>query len=209
MTTPLSVIEVDLDFVIEQNITLEQYCICYLLWQDKQSNSGQDNDEDDYTALTYIYKYFYSVSDNDDIEGWKRADIEYLERKEFLVNNNKDGEYSADMMEVTDKFTDAVIKHKEAFQEIYDLYPRTIEVDGSIIGPLKMCDLLEMTEYYNKVVKTKKKHREVVELLKWGLRTRNLICGVEKFVRSQYWKQLREMREENESARGYDNETVI
>lgn len=206
-----TIVEIDLDFVIEHGITFEQYVICYLLWQDQRQANNPDRHLGGESHLSYVYKYFLALKDNDRIEGWKIKDIEHLEDIGFLINRNPTGKYSADLMEVTPVFINAVMTTITEWDELWDAYPARMVIEpGRPQALLKSVkDRVELQRRYLNAVKTKKKHREVMELLEWGKENNQVNLGIEKFVNSYFWEILQDIKAGDSNEASSDHETVI
>lgn len=193
------IIEVDLDFLVKHKMTIEQYFVCYVLYEDKNSIvNGQRTTRKSGQPIAAIYKY------SENVGGIKRSALEDLMERGYLeLTGDK---LTPDMLEVTDKFHREVFTHWSNFEQLFEIYPsRTkFEAGGSSVS-LKSLDkpIEEMGKYYSGIVRTKKKHREILEITAWAKDRDLLKMGIQKYVYSQYWNQL-----ENEYETGADDDDI-
>ena len=171
----------------EYKISANAILFCHLLYK---------ND------LASIYRYENEVEylDNDLNlhRGWSRGDLQKAVESGFLINMNKIGENYPDHYTTTTKF-DKIMKIElgEIFEEILEIYPNFINIKGKLC-PTKSCDVDVLKNIYVKNIgQSLTKHEEVKELLKWAIDTKAISMGVEKFVKSSFWKSLQEIKETN------------
>lgn len=182
------IIEVDLDFLVKHKMTIEQYFVCYILYKDKNSTiEGQRVTRKSGQPIAAIYKY------SENVGGIKRDAMKDLIDRGYLeLTGNK---LTPDMLEVTDKFYKDLFNHWSNFDQLFEIYPsRTVFEAGKSPVSLKSLDapIEEISKYYEKIVRTNKKHNEILEITQWA-KERDLIkMGIQKYVYSQYWNALKE-----------------
>lgn len=197
------IIEADVDFLVEHEMSFEQYALCYFLHEDeKQIVNGKRIYPENGPAIANIYKYFHHV------RKWKAADIEDLINRGYLKSSGE--KLSPDLLEVTDKFKKAVFEDKTKFEQLWDIYPNYLSFGpGKPKATLKACDRDQMSNYYDKIVRTKKKHRYILEITKWARKHDMLKMALEKYVRSKYWEILEEDFEQDNQIDTKEQEMLL
>lgn len=197
------IIEADVDFLVEHEMNLEQYALCYFLYEDdKQIVNGKRVYPENGPAIANIYKYFHHV------RKWKTADIEDLIERGYL--NSSGDKLSPDLLEVTDKFKQAVFSFKGKFEQLFEIYPAYLEINpGKPKATLKACNRDKLGNYYDKIVRTKKKHKHILEITKWAKEKNMLKMALEKYVRSKYWETLEPDYEADNKVETQDQEMLL
>jgi hypothetical protein len=185
------IIEVDFDFLVKHKMSIEQYMLCYILHMDKQSiKNGERQERKSGSPVAIIYKYTENVAPISPRGMKDLIDRGYLEKTGSKL--------VPDMLEVTNKFKQEVFNHWTNFQQLFDIYPDRISFGpGKHSASLKSLDRPqeEVAESYTKVVRTNKKHKEVLKIVQWA-KEKNLIRkGIQKFIYSRDWDILKEKYE--------------
>lgn len=182
------IIEVDLDFMVANKMTIEQYFVCYVLHEDKRTLiNGERGSRKSGQPIASIYRY------SENVGGLKRPAMEDLVERGYL---KKVGDkLTPDMLEVQPKFAQAVFNHWTNFDQLFELYPNRARFEaGGQQYFLKSLDKPkeELAKYYEKIVRTNKKHREILDITKWAKNHNMLKTGIQKYVYSQLWELLSE-----------------
>jgi hypothetical protein len=180
--------------LVECAITPKQLLLLWFLYLDKEEGKGkliQDG-----PAIANVYRFAESV------ETWSFLEIDDLVRKGWMVDRNKkasDGGRQAypDYFEVSEAFIDKVFVTGDKFEQFWEEYPSFVENFDGPRGPkipLKASIMEEVEILYNKRVRTKAKHRQVMEILSWA-KSNNLInMNIAKYVGSGMFDQHMELR---------------
>lgn len=193
------IIEVDFDFLIKHKMNIEQYLLCYVLQVDKDAtaSSGRDRLRSG-SPIAVIYKY------TEGIQPLKTEDMRDLIDRGFLEHTGD--RLVPDLLQVTDKFKQEIFNHWSNFEQLFAIYPSRID-----LGPnkgsysLKSLDkpFEEMAKYYVSVVRTKTKHRRILDIITWAKEKDLINMGIQKFIYQRFWKELEKKYEIGESS--FDN----
>jgi hypothetical protein len=153
-----------------------------------------------YTIAGNIYKWLDKGS------GWTEAEIENLISKDYVVSVAK-GDYSIDQLVLTNKFVDIMfISTGDAFEELLELYPPTVTIDGKGFM-LKACDLEACSKAYLKAIKnSNRKHKEVLELIEYGIENKLINIKIDKFIGGKIWEDLRRLKEKDNGTTQFGRE---
>jgi hypothetical protein len=183
----------DMFVVLEKfDITMEQFMLPYILYLDQREHGENPLPRGD-NAVAYIYRY------SENIRPWPRASIQELVEKGLLKNYNEDESVYPDQLEVTDKFAEAVFATQSDFETFWDSYPAFIdnfndERKGDI--PLKASVKDNVQQLFEDMITSKREFKEMMEALTWAKKHDMIRMNIEKFLGSEYWKQLREKMDE-------------
>lgn len=190
------VIQVDMDFILANDMNVEQYVLCYLLYEDEkvidEAVRGKLHEQQT-SGITYLYKYFNQTNSSENLVEWKRKDIKHLLDLGFLEMHNAgrtNSKWSADNMSVTQEFISSVFLHKDDFDQLLEVYPSKTTIDGRVARLNTISNYQQLTSQYAKFVKTKKLHRRILRLVEWAKKNNMLTVGIEKFVNSRLWESL-------------------
>lgn len=168
----------------ELKISPEQFLICMIV-----------NDKDGASAIRYR---------NENPEHrFKHEQVDELLERGFLVRISTDRHiYNLDHFAVTGMFTsEFLVDNEDAGDELWELYPSWLKVKGQKVSA-KSCDKDDLVEKYAKKIKgSKKKHKEIMEIVReYAHRNDNYaLMGIEKFVASEHWIDLRKEYEDTGS----------
>lgn len=176
------------DTLYRLNISANQFLLCYLLYVDEKVDGKYIQKG---KGLANLYKY----SSKKDIK-WSKEEVKNLVDKGFLEDPhyNKDLTYP-DHLVVTDKFVSAIFAAKSRFDQFNEVYPNLIDNFNNPNGPmikLKVCDIDEMETLYNRKVKTKMLHEEILEIVEWAKENKQLNTSMENFIRGNLWLTYKE-----------------
>ena len=136
--------------------------------------------------------------------GFDRDELRDLEDRGYVINMNKDNDTYTDMYIVTDKFIDSIYKDDELkWQELLDTYPVWLHIDGKRV-PAQGADLDQLKViYFAKVGKSVAKHKEVIELIAYGVENDLINMGIAKFIKGEQWRPLKAIKNEGGKSAGY------
>jgi hypothetical protein len=186
------------DFLCKNNLSTNQFLLLYLLYHEKMIKDP--NGKLKYTIAGNIYKWL------DKGKGWTEAEIEDLISKDYVVSVAK-GDYSIDQLVLTNKFVDIMfISTGDAFEELLELYPPTVTIDGKGFM-LKACDLEACSKAYLKAIKnSNRKHKEVLELIEYGIENKLINIKIDKFIGGKIWEDLRRLKEKDNGTTQFGRE---
>lgn len=159
-------------FLARHRLTSDQFLFMFLIYKEE------------YEAL---YQY------TEQVKGLPPAEINDLVRRGYMINENQRGQYFADGFIITDKFSSEVFSMiDKAAEEFWETYPLAIYVDGKRFSA-KTADKADLCDRYNKKIGySVRKHKKVMEALRYGIQHNLINMGIEKWFRSEQWKQLEE-----------------
>jgi len=183
------------NLLIECDITINQFLLLWFLYLDKEEGNGKLIHEG--PAIANLYRYSEKVSK------WSADEISDLVQKGWLVDRNKDRQDGGrqaypDYYDVTDTFEDKVFVTMDRFDQFWEEYPSFVEnFDGprGPMIPLKSSIMEEVEILYKKRVRTKAKHKEVMEILKWAKKNGLINMNIAKYVGSGMFDQHKELKE--------------
>jgi hypothetical protein len=181
------------DFLIKNKLTTNQFLLLYLLFTEKMVRDSKGKMQ--YSESGAIYKWL------DKGKGWCKQEIVDLEEKGYLIPVSKDN-YQIDQLIVTTKFSDVMFINLEmAFEEILDIYPDTILVEGNVVFT-KSGDLERVSQEYRKIIKNSiKKHEEVKELIKFAIEEKLVKSKLDKFLTKATIDSLGRLKEQRNGTR--------
>ena len=102
-------------------------------------------------------------------KGWSNEEIEKLIKLDYVIGFKTGTGYAIDQLILTQKFFDLMfVNTEDAFQEILDLYPDKMIIEGHTVFT-KAGDLDKVSNNYAKLIKNNlKKHEEMKELIKYA-----------------------------------------
>lgn len=183
------------DFLCKHKITTNQFLILYLLYTERMVSSKKLS----YTKTGNIYKY------SQENIGWAREEVEDLIKKEFIVDCNTTADLFFDKLILTEKFSELMfIDNYIAWDELLDEYPEKVIINTGTFF-LKAVDPDEWATKYIKIIKrSKKKHEEVIELVKWGVENGKVNMRIDRFILGRVWESLKKLRDEEGGSIGED-----
>ena len=174
----------------ELNITANQFLLCYLLFADEKNEKGEYPKKG--KAIANLYRYAGSTP-------WTKEEIRDLEEKGYVTDPYADkNKTNPDLLDLTDKFKEFVLIQGSHFDELYKTFPTLIDNFRNPNGPkikLKVCDKYELKKLYKKRVRSKVKHKRVMEILKWAIENDEINFNFENFIKGEMWEDLEEVKE--------------
>lgn len=157
------------DFLCKHNLSGDQFLFCCLIYERRYS---------------LIYKLF------NERNGIFQGEIDDLIARGYLIDNNTGIESHPDMYQVTEKFTkDLYGDEMEMWEELINTYPMFIFIDQKRI-PAQSCDLDELRKVYFSKVKSVRRHKEIITLLKKAIDMDMVSMGIEKWIKSSQWRAV-------------------
>lgn len=164
-----------IDYCIELKLTSNQFLCLHFLITQRSVKIAQ-------FAKTRKSKKF--LSDNEKVD---------LINREFLIETT-DGKYK-----VSDKFKDLYYDKFEGGNELFELYPGFIKTNNGMI-PATAMDIIEFRVlYWNKINGSRREHEEVMKDVRYAIEHNLLRFGIEKFLKSEYWRKIRKLRLSDDS----------
>lgn len=169
-------IERYIGFITKHKITQSQFLFLYLLQRKRYDLCKTYRDAFPSEDGTLIGKHLRD-------ELLERGFIDKLDENEVMTSYR-----------VADKFRTLFIDKFEAAKEIKDMYPSFATMDGKNY-PLKLVDTYEIQNLYGERIGYEvAEHDEVKKDLAYGIDNNLIKFGLDKFIRSEFWHSLREMR---------------
>lgn len=159
-------------FLIKHNLTQSQFLFLYLLYKKRKD-------------LIVMYKDAFPADDTSMIGEYLVND---LKRREFFEIDEQGN------FKLGEKFLSLFINKYLAAEEIFNIYPKFIHKNGMDI-PLTIMDKKSFAGiYYDAIYSSYEEHKEVLLDIEYAKENHLLIIDIEKFVKSHYWKTIRELR---------------
>ncbi len=147
-----------------------------------------------YLIATKDYPLMFKYLSSGYGKGLSYEELMSLTSRGYLVNLNYNPtvSFSADMFEVTSKFTDILdnwIKANPA-DEFWDAYPTYLWIEGKRFAARNM-DKDEFTKLYmSKIAKTKAEHKTIMDALEFGKNNQRINVGLDKFIKTRMYNDL-------------------
>lgn len=169
-------IERYIKFITKNNLTQSQFLFLYLLHRKRFD-------------LIKEYRNVFPSEDGTVIGKVLRNDL--LDRG-FIIK--LDENETAASYQIGAAFKAIFVDKFEAATEIKDLYPSFAISDGRKF-PLTLVDVYEIASLYGERIGYEiAEHEEVKKDLQYGIEQGLVKCGLDKFIRSEFWKALRKLR---------------
>lgn len=168
------------DFITKNDLTQAQFLLLYLTYNKKYE---------------CIRKYKEAIPTEDGSMIGKRAKQDLIDRG-FIKQINDDEK--ADSYIITEKFHKLFIKDQfVAGNEFWDKYPGFVKIQG-VNTPLTNMDRYAFANLYaGRIDYNVDEHIEVMKDLEFGVRNELIRTSIEKFVKSEGWLKIREVRLNN------------
>lgn len=181
--------------LIELDISINQFLLLWFLHLDKEEGNGKLITEG--PAIANIYRYAEKVN------SWSFAEIDDLINKGWMIDRNKasqDGSRQAypDYFEISETFEDKLFVTSDRFDQFWEEYPAFVENFNGPRGPmipLKAAVMEDVELLYKKRVRTKAKHQEVMDILKWAKEEGLINMNIAKYVGSGMFDQHKELKD--------------
>jgi hypothetical protein len=190
-------------FLIKHKLSTNQWLMLYLLYTEKMVKNKQGKVTYDIAGNVYRWQ--------DKGKGWTQAEIQDLVSKDYIIafkkNYTIDNQtiygYMMDDLILTDKFAEIMfIDMEAAFEEILELYPDTMLVNGSTVFT-KSGDLDKLSDAYHKAIKGSIHEHEKIKAIVSYAKERSL-CNMklDKFLSKGVIDPIKKMMEENYDSGG-------
>lgn len=165
-------------FMVDNKIGPQQFLFLYLIKRKEKETIE-------------LYKSGFPTEDNSMIGAFLKQDL--IDRG-FLTHNIEKGNVMS-AYEVTEKFNNLFIKDRhEAADEFWKLYPGFVNIGGNNV-PLTNMDRYQFAlKYAERIGYSIDEHKAVLEDLKFGVSKGLVRQNIDKFISSQMWEKLRELR---------------
>ena len=175
-----------LNLLITYDITAEELLLIYLTFLARDEEGHPE----------YFSKWF-SNGGNKRL----RELFESLKEKGIILKDYNPDTYDPNDIRFNKNFLKSWLKNSgEMGQELFDAYPPFLESPGKWY-PLKNIakkynTLDEFFFAYSSAIKhNPEKHKEVMELLEWGKKNKQITCGITEFIISHKWDELKYLRD--------------
>lgn len=164
-------------FLIKNKLTQTQFLLLHLLYKKK------------YNLITDYKKAF--PSDNKSMIG--KYLTEDLINRGFLIKiTDRKGKVT---YTISEKFLDVYVNEYIAMEEIFEIYPSFYTKENNVTIPLTSMDRNVFSKIYiDKIAYSRGEHDEIKKDIEYGKEHELLVMGIEKFLKSEFWKSLRELR---------------
>lgn len=177
-----------LNICIAYNLTFDEFFLIYmtLLARDEEGHAE------------YISKWFSNGGNN------RLKDLFNSLKEKGIIHKSYNPEvYNPNDVEFNKNFIKGWYKQSgEMGQELFDEYPPFITINGKVFSlrniAKKFYSLDDFYFYYSSNIgHNPEKHKEVMELLKWGKENDLIRVGILEFVASHKWDELKYLKENN------------
>jgi len=160
------------NFIVDNNLTQEQVLLLHLLYYDRAD-------------LIIKYKKKYPTEEGAMISSYLLNDLVY---KGFIIK-------SKNSLSIGDEFLKIFVDGTKATEQIFNVYPSFVTSDTGVQIPMKSMDrnLFEQI-YIPKILGSTKEHDEIIKDIKYGIENDLLRMGINKFLTSEHWKSIRQVR---------------
>lgn len=117
-------------------------------------------------------------------------EVKDLQRRRFIEKGEigwKAGPTLVDMLEDKDVY--------EMYNEFFNTYPSFVKIEGRSM-PLKIVDQKKMGIMYGDLL-MKENHADLMADLEYGIENNLIVMKIDKYITSQFYKELRKQRIEN------------
>ncbi len=186
------------EFLTKNKLSTNQFLLLYLLYTEKMSKV---NNQLRFKKIGNIYKWSAEGT------GWSEKEIEDLIKKDFVFavkgkhiddQGNESYKYFIDQLLLTQKFSDLMfINANFAFEEILEIYPDTINVQGTTYFT-KSGDLDKLALDYCKLIKNSlHKHEEVKGIVAFARERGYCNTHIAKFLTKGTIDSIKKIMEES------------
>lgn len=177
-----------LNLLITYDITAEELLVIYLTFLARDEEGHPE----------YFSKWF-SNGGNKRL----RQVFESLKEKGIILKDYNPDTYDPNDIRFNKLFLKSWLKNSgEIGQELFDAYPPFLETPGKLY-PLKNIakkynTLDEFFFAYSSAIKhNPDKHKEIMDLLEWGKKNKQINYGIVEFVISHKWDELKYLKDNN------------
>lgn len=172
----------------EYNLTAEELLLVYVTYIAREENGNN---------ITYFNKWF-----NNGGKDRLRDLFNSLKSKGVILKSYNTDNYVCNDIEFNKNFLKRFFKESGFMgQELFNTYPKVIEINGKIIplrDPAKKFNSLD--EFYfwysSQIGHNPDKHKEVMDILKWGIDNNYINFTLTNFVGNHQWEMLQELKDD-------------
>ena len=177
-----------LNIMAEYNLTAEELLLVYVTYIAREENGNN---------ITYFNKWF-----NNGGKDRLRDLFNSLKSKGVILKSYNTDNYVCNDIEFNQNFLKRFFKESGFMgQELFNAYPKVIESNGKIIplrDPAKKFNSLD--EFYfwysSQIGHNPDKHKEVMDILKWGIDNNYINFTLTNFVGNHQWEMLQELKDD-------------
>ena len=159
------------NFLVKHDLTEKEFLVLFMLYKQ------------DYVSKA-VYKKGFKLKNVS-----TKEDKEVLVRKGFLTRTWL-GDYILDK-----KFHELFVDKDEAANQIYNEYPSFNNEGNNPNLPLKNMDRsIFAVMYFNAIMGSIEEHDQIIQDIRYGKSKRLLTMDIKDFLKSQYWKTIRNIR---------------
>lgn len=175
-------------FLCKHKMTGDQFLFCCLIYE---------------RDIAGLYKIVQERGQFD------KNEIRDLEDRGYVINSNTGDEAFHDGYEITEKFIEEIYGQKSSmWEEILELYPQFIFFDNKRI-PAQSADLDALRIIYSsKIQRNVKKHKEIMELLKYAVDNDLISMGIDKWIRGEQWKAIKAIKTDKPKEKKYGEREI-
>lgn len=190
-----------LNIMAEYNLTAEELLLVYVTYIAREENGNN---------ITYFNKWF-----NNGGKDRLRDLFNSLKSKGVILKSYNTDNYICNDIEFNKNFLKRFFKESCIMgQELFDNYPKIIEINGKIIplrDPTKKFNSLD--EFYfwysSQIGHNPDKHKEVMDILKWGIDNNYINFTLTNFVGNHQWEMLQELKDDPNRIKTVNNICII
>lgn len=177
-----------LNFLYKTRLTQSQFLLLHLLYKE------------DFQAIQE-YKNNFPSEDNYMIGEYLTKDL----IKKGWIKEKENGK-----LYITEEFRMLYVNKFKAIDELVEAYPAFIEKEGGLKIPLVTIDKNRYASIYEGCIKfSQGEHEEVLKDLKYAKEKGLLTFGLSKFIDSEYWLTVRNLRKKEKEEGNIDEEGIF
>lgn len=187
------------DFLIEHDLTADQFFICTLLSSELEGYVGLPEREE---AISNFFKYFHTVAEHKENPVWSQQDLDDLVEKNYLKRRigAPDDTYNYRHFEATEGFADLVFEKKNSlmskFEDFWEEYPVRHKENGKNFN-LKAVNKERIFEIYKDALE-QTEHETILSALKIANSKNEVNCRIDKWLTGENWMAYLEEVESGE-----------
>lgn len=170
-------------FLCKHNMSGDQFLFCCLVYEGRHD---------------LIYKMINEKG------AFDRDELRDLEDRKYVINKNVGTDTYTDMYEITKKFKDGIYEEELImWNEFLATYPQWLFIEGKRL-PAQSANLDELKIiYFNKIGKSVKRHKEIIDLLIYASDHDLINMGIDKWIKGEQWRGIQQILSEKPKSVGY------
>ncbi len=184
-------VEAFVEFLIEHDLTADQFLFCLLLSSEAE---GYQDLPDREQAMANFFRYYNTIVQDKENPVWAKQDLDDLVSKGFISRLPAAGEdsYGYQDFEVTREFLDLAFEKKDdlmtQFEEFWDVYPpRYVSDDGTKFN-IKAVNKEEVWSVFQNKAKELDNPSIIIDSLKVAKNKDEVDCRIDKWLKSHQWE---------------------